>query len=106
MIHVAGRRLRVLILALMLTLTVGAVAVPATASAAPSSAIQLAVEGGEGEGTELPGPEPDLDSTFAPEEFETPWTWWMGVILTAVTVLAIGGVGLGYWLLVRRREEH
>ncbi|HEX2027561.1 MAG TPA: hypothetical protein VHF25_06130 [Nitriliruptorales bacterium] len=57
--------------------------------------------GGEAEG-ELPGPDPSPGTTFAPENYETPWTWWMGVILTVVTVLGIGGVGLGYWLLVHR----
>lgn len=102
----AGRRLRALVLVLTLTWAVGLSAVPAAASEAPAPpAMQLAVEGEGGEGGELPGPEPDLDNTFAPEEFETPWTWWMGVMLTAVAVLSIGGVGLGYWLLVRRREE-
>lgn len=56
---------------------------------------------GEAEG-ELPGPEPSPGTTFAPDDYEAPWTWWMGVILTVVTVLGIGGAGLGYWLLVHR----
>lgn len=98
----AGRRLRALLLVVTLTLAVGMTAVPATAWEAP---VQLAVEEEPAEGGELPGPEPDLENTFAPEEFEAPWTWWLGVILTAVAVLSIGGVGLGYWLLVRRDES-
>lgn len=106
MIPLAGRRLRALVLVLTLTAIVGLSAAPAAAWEAPRSpAIQLAVEGGDGEGGELPGPEPELDNTFAPEEFETPWHWWLGVILTVVTVLSIAGMGLGYWVLVRRREE-
>lgn len=98
----AGRRLRALLLAVTLTFAWGPTAVPATAWEAP---VQLAVEEEPAEGGELPGPEPDLENTFAPEEFEAPWTWWLGVILTAVAVLTIGGVGLGYWLLVRRDES-
>lgn len=101
----AGRRLRALLLVVTLTLAVGLTAVPATAWEAPPPAVQLAVEEEPAEDGELPGPEPDLENTFAPDEFETPWTWWMGVILTAVAVLSIGGVGLGYWLLVRRDES-
>lgn len=100
----AGRRLRALLLVVTLTLAVGLTTVPATASATPP-AVRLAVEEGPGEGGDLPGPDPDLENTFAPEEFEAPWTWWLGVILTAVAVLSIGGVGLGYWLLVRRDDE-
>lgn len=111
MIPLAGRRLRALVLALAMTGVMGLSAVPAAAEQVPQPAIRLAVEGGEGgeggEGdtTQLPGPEPDLDNTFAPDEFDTPWTWWLGVVLTAVAVLSIGGVGLGYWLLVRHRED-
>lgn len=122
----AGRRLRASLLALTLTVSVGSMAAPSLAAAAPPPAFQLATEEGggaggqggeategggeggvepEGEVTELPGPEPNFENTFAPEEFETPWHWWLGVILTAVTVLAIGGIGLGYWLLVRREES-
>lgn len=101
----AGRRLRALLLVVTLTLAVGLTAVPATGWEAPTPTVQLAVEEEPAEGGEPPGPEPDLENTFAPTEFETPWTWWMGVILTAVAVLSIGGVGLGYWLLVRRDES-
>lgn len=56
----------------------------------------------EAPGDQLPGPEPTLESTFAPTEYEAPWTWWMGVGLAAVGVLAAGGTGLGYYLLVYR----
>lgn len=101
----AGRRLRALLLAVTFTLTVGLAPMPAMASEGPPAAVQLAVEEEPGEGGELPGPEPDLENTFAPDEFEAPWTWWLGVVLTAVAVLSIGGVGLGYWLLVRRDES-
>lgn len=103
----AGRRLRASLLAL--ALTVGLLAAPTVAAAAPTYhlATEEGGEGGEGAGetTELPGPEPNFENTFAPDEFETPWHWWLGVVLTAVTVLAIGGIGLGYWLLVRRDES-
>ena len=39
---------------------------------------------------------------FGPQPYETPWTWWMGVLLA----LAAGGIisllGAGYYLLVLR----
>lgn len=107
MILSAGQRLRAVLVALVLA--VGLTAGPATAREADRAdhvQVRLAVEEAPGESsTELPGPEPNFENTFAPEEFEAPWTWWLGVVLTAVAVLAIGGVGLGYWLLVRRRDE-
>jgi hypothetical protein len=63
--------------------------------------------GGEtgGETGELPGPEPDPQTSFAPKDYEPPWTWWLGVILTVVAVLAVGGTALGYYLLVRRPTD-
>lgn len=94
-----SRSLAVLLAALLL---VGAAPVAATAQELAEAV--LAVEGG-GEGEPLPGPEPSLEHTFAPEEYEAPWTWWMSVILLAVTVLAIGGAALGFWLLVPRDRE-
>lgn len=101
----AGSRRRALLLALTLTLALGLAGPGGTAWATPPPVLELAVEEGPGGGTELPGPEPDFQNTFAPEEFETPPTWWIGVILAAVTVLSIAGLGLGYLLLVRRRDE-
>ncbi len=64
----------------------------------------LAVEG-PSEEAGLPGPEPNLQNSFAPEEYEAPWTWWLGVILTIVTVLIIVGFGAAYYLLVHRPRQ-
>lgn len=66
----------------------------------------LAVEAEAGtQGGQLPGPEPNLQNSFAPEEYEAPWTWWLGVILTAVTVLLIAAFGLAYYVLIHRPRQ-
>ncbi|MDQ4131365.1 MAG: hypothetical protein M3133_10345, partial [Actinomycetota bacterium] len=66
----------------------------------------LAVEDESGtQGGQLPGPEPNLQNSFAPEEYEAPWTWWLGVILTAVTVLLIATFGLAYYVLIHRPRQ-
>lgn len=84
--------------------TVAAASVALTDLAA--DALVLAVEA-EPEGP-LPGPEPDTDpesNEFAPSEYEPPWTQWLGVILTLTAILFVLGVGIGYWLLVKRPED-
>jgi hypothetical protein len=56
----------------------------------------------------LPGPEPDMDpetNPYAPGEYEAPWLQWIGAILTLAAVLFILGIGVGYWLLVKRPED-
>ncbi|MBW3577722.1 MAG: hypothetical protein KY462_08300 [Actinobacteria bacterium] len=53
---------------------------------------------------ELPGPDPDPDNTFAPTEFTPSWTWWLGVILTVVTVLMLVAFGFIYATMVRNRQ--
>lgn len=65
-------------------------------------AIVLAVEGPT---EELLGPEPNLQSSFAPEEYQTPWTWWLGVLLTVVAVMMTVGFGLAYYLLIHRPRQ-
>lgn len=77
------------------------------AQAAPQDVVELAAEA-PAEGEPLPGPEPTLDheaNEFAPEPYEPPWTFGLGVILTVVAVLAIVATGLG-WMRLRRAEEH
>ncbi|MFN2555833.1 MAG: hypothetical protein ABR592_03005 [Nitriliruptorales bacterium] len=68
-------------------------------------AVVLAVEGPSEEEGGLPGPEPNLKNSFAPEEYEAPWTWWLGVILTAVSVVIIVGFGLAYYILIHRPRQ-
>lgn len=86
-------------------------AVPATAAASEAAgAPVLAVEDDpemEEEEVAPPGPEPQLgeDSPFGPAEYEIPWTYAMGVLLTAVAVLATIGFVAAYWFLVRRPER-
>ena len=67
----------------------------------------LAVEDEMEDDAPLPGPEPRLgeDSPFGPPEYEVPWTYGMGILLSAVAVLAIIGTVAGYWYLVRRPER-
>ncbi len=73
---------------------------------ASQSHAKLAVEAPGGEqGNGLPGPEPNLKTSFAPEEYEAPWTWWLSVILTAVTVVIIVAFGLAYYLLIHRPRQ-
>ncbi len=74
--------------------------VPTAAPNGPAAALAVEVQEGE-----LPGPEPNPSTSFAPSEYEAPWTWWMGVLLTGVAVFAALGAGLGYFLLVKRGEE-
>lgn len=96
---------------LLVTGMLAAFLLPATSALA--DAVVLAVEdtgqepGGEapGEQEELPGPEPNPETTFAPSDYERNWTWWIGVILTAVTAIAIAGVGVTYYVLVDRDRE-
>lgn len=108
--------LLVRILVLVVLLTVLAAVVPQGAGVAASepgeqasrehSALVLAVEapGGEG-GGQLPGPEPNLQNSFAPEEYEIPWTWWLGVILTVVAIVIVAGFGLAYYVLIHRPRQ-
>lgn len=63
--------------------------------------LRLAVEESPTE-SELPGPEPSPSTPFAPKAYERPWTWWLGVVLTVAAAVGVSGVGLGYWLLVKR----
>lgn len=91
-----------LLIGFLLLLGGSPVAVSATeAGGGESPAAEAPAEGGE---EPLPGPEPDFGSenTFQPADYEAPWTWWMGVVLTAVAVLTVGGIALGWWLLVPR----
>lgn len=84
----------------------GAAATDAAVAAEPTNGQEVAVVlAVEGEGEQLPGPEPNLRNSFAPPEYEAPWTWWLSVVLAVVTVLAIAGFGLGYYLLFHRRRQ-
>lgn len=77
------------------------------AQAATQDVVELAAEA-PAEGEPLPGPEPTLDpeaNEFAPEPYEPPWTFALGIILSVVAVLAIVATGLG-WMRLRRAEEH
>lgn len=97
----------------LVTGILAAIAPPATPALADP--VVMAVEdteqdtGGEvpaeQEQQELPGPEPDPQTTFAPSDYERNWTWWIGVILTAVTAIAIAGIGISYYVLVDRERE-
>jgi hypothetical protein len=102
-------RARLLAVALAALLALLATAVPAAlASSAPAGADVLAVEDPEGEEEERPppGPDPDYeDNPFMPPEYEVPWTYGLGIALTAVGVLAIIGTALGYWALVGRDRD-
>lgn len=93
------RALSGLLVGFLLVLGGSPVAASATeAGGGESPAAEAPAEGEE----PLPGLEPNFGSenTFQPADYEAPWTWWLGVILTAVAVLTIGGVALGWWLLV------
>lgn len=69
-------------------------------------AVVLAVDATAGEeGGRLPGPEPNLQNSFAPEEYEAPWTWWLGVVLTVVAVMITLGFGLAYYVLIHRPRQ-
>lgn len=99
------RALSSTLLGLLLVLGTSPLGVGATeAGGGESPAAEVPAEGGE---EPLPGPEPQFGSenTFQPRDYEAPWTWWMGVVLTAVAVLTIGGVALGWWLLVPKDRE-
>lgn len=79
---------------------------PAERVSGEESAVVLAVEApGEGQGGQLPGPEPNLRNSFAPEEYEAPWTWWLSVVLTVVALLIVVGFGLAYYVLFHRPSQ-
>lgn len=97
-----------LLLAVLLLAPAVVVVTPGVAAGdEPTGAVVLAAEEGADEDAPLPGPEPQLgeDSPFGPPEYEVPWTYGMGILLSAVAVLAIVGTAAGYWFLVRRPER-
>lgn len=96
------RSRRVVCLAATLAAVLVVPAAPATA--APSGAAVVAAAESP-EGGQLPGPEPQEDSPFAPQPYQTPWTWWMGVLLALAGVIAALYVGLGYYFLVKRPRD-
>ncbi len=111
-----GLLVRILVLVLVVLVPVLAADVPQGAGAAAfepgeqvgreEAALVLAVEApGAEPGGQLPGPEPNLQNSFAPEEYEIPWTWWLGVILTVVAVLIVVGFGLAYYVLIHRPRQ-
>lgn len=51
------------------------------------------------------GPTPNLDNSHAPADYEKPWHFWAGVLLAGVGVMAMLGVGGGYYLLVLRPAQ-
>ncbi len=101
-----GRLLGTLLTALVL---VGLLSSAAAAAATAGHQLAVAQPTGQpaaaGDEQPLPGPEPDPRTTFAPEQYEPPWTWWLGVILTGVTVVGVAAAGLGYWLLIARPRQ-
>ncbi|MGH3442080.1 MAG: hypothetical protein ACRDUY_08545 [Nitriliruptorales bacterium] len=88
------------------TLAAGAILLlpVAPATAAPRDAALIAAAESP-EGGQLPGPEPNEESPFAPQEYQTPWTWWMGVLLAVAGAVAALYVGLGYYFLVKRPRD-
>lgn len=111
------RRLPALLLSAVLA---AALAVPLAAQAGaapdttatvsvPDDAVVLAVEGAEQE--EAPGPDPSppdaSGNPAAPDDYEANFLWGAAVGLLVLTVVAVVGVGVLYYLLVvrpRRRE--
>ena len=95
---------RARLFALLLGVSALLCALPLVASAATSDSWALAQTETQTEpAEEAPlGPEPHLENTFNPPEYVRDWTWGLGVVLTAVGVLAAGGTAMGYYLLVWR----
>lgn len=99
-------RLAAVVLAALLAMALGAAVAPTAFAASDGDPVVLAVEEDpEGEGRPPPGPEPVYeDNPFLPPEYDVPWTYGLGLVLTAVGVLAIIATALGYWLLVKDDE--
>lgn len=104
---VRTRLVAVVLTALLALAALAAVAPAAHASPDGPDGVLLAVEDPEDEGEERPPPGPDPvyeDNPFLPPEYDVPWTYGLGIVLTAVGVLATIATALGYWLLVRDDE--
>ena len=92
------RRLAVALLVVLATMLPVVVAsaqpTPAATDATPTA---TATDGA----TDTPSAAP---TEFGPVEYERPWTWWLGVILTGVAGLMVMGMAAAYLLLVKRSE--
>jgi hypothetical protein len=96
------------LLAVLLLVPAAATAASASAPSDGDAVVVLAAEGGgegaEG-GAEPAGPEPDLQNTNAPADYEPPFLINAAVGLTALLLLVVLGVGSLYWLLVQRPRQ-
>lgn len=91
----------VLLLALLVLPAAAASAAPALAAA---DTTVLATEAGPPSGLE-PRLADNPDNAFRPEDYEEPWTYWLGVFVLAGTIPAIGLVGYLYYVLVHRHRD-
>ncbi|MBW3665369.1 MAG: DUF4366 domain-containing protein [Actinobacteria bacterium] len=94
-------------------LLVGAIAVlpVVTATAAFATSVDpdiliLATEaGGEAPGLEPAGPD-DESNEFRPEDYERPWTWWMGpLLLIGFGPILLGGAAFYYFKVHRPAQR-
>lgn len=93
----------VLMLAVLAGPAAAATALPAFAADA-TELVVAAEGGGEPQGIE-PRLADDPDNEFRPEDYEEPWTYWLGVFVLVGTVPALLLVGLLYYLLVHRHRD-
>ena len=96
---------RARLFALLLGVAMALVLAPAAAGAASSGLALLAQTETEPAEETPVGPEPELDNTFQPDDYERDWTWGLAAVLTGVGVLAVVGTAAGYYLLVLRPQR-
>jgi hypothetical protein len=94
----------VLLLALLALPAAAAGAAPARPDVAADTFVVATEAGGE-----APGLDPRLadneDNEFAPDEYERPWTYWLGVFVLVSTIPALALVAALYYLLVHRHRD-
>lgn len=100
-----SRLIGLLLLAALVVLPLVA-ATAAFASSDGGDALIVATEaGGEAPGPEPAGPD-DESNEFRPEDYERPWTWWMGpLLLVGFGPLLLGGAAFYYFKVHRPAQR-
>jgi hypothetical protein len=94
------------LLLLVALLVVPVVAATAAFASGDSDTLVVATEaGGEAPGPEPAGPEDD-GNEFRPQDYERPWTWWMGpLLLVGFGPVLLGGAAFYYFKVHRPAQR-